>query len=248
VTLLARQFAYEQLLFWRSREAAIFVFLLPILLFVLLASVYSGTINGYEATSYLLVGMIGYGVANTAFGGLAIFLVLRRENGILKRLRATPLPAPTYVAAVLVSTLAVFAIESVALIALGVVAYGAERPDRPGSLVLVLLLGALAFAAMGVGVAALIRSAEGSSPIVNIIILPAAFLSGSFGPAEDYPAVLRAIGDVLPLKYFMELVRAAYLDHSPPWSHSTAIGVVVAWGLGGLAVAWRRFTWQPRSQ
>src|SRR5204863_9481198 len=93
VTLFLHQLRCEQLLFWRSREAAFFIFGFPLLLFVLLGSVYSGKINGYPAANVLLVGMIGYGAANTAFAGTAITLVNRREYGLLKRIRATPLPA-----------------------------------------------------------------------------------------------------------------------------------------------------------
>jgi ABC-2 type transport system permease protein len=248
VTGLARQLRYEQLIFWRSREAAIFVFLLPVLLFVLLGAVYSGERDGDPAADYLLVGMLGYGVANTAFGGIAIFLVLRREAGILKRIRSTPLPAATYLASVLVSILVVYALEAVGLIALGGVAYGTDLPDRPGSLVVALAFGALAFAALGVGAAALIRSAEGASPIVNVVILPMAFLSGSFGPAEDYPPVLEAIGRVLPLRYFIDLVHGAYLDDAAVWSKPGAIAVILAWGLAGVVVAVLRFGWQPRAR
>ena len=248
MTVLVRQLAYEQLIFWRSREAAIFVFLLPVLLFVLLASVYDGDVNGYDAKSYLLVGMLGYGVANTTFGGLAIFLVLRREYGILKRIRSTPLPAAVYLVAVVLSILVVFALQSAILLALGHFVYDARWPELPGSLVLALALGAAAFAGIGVGAAALIRSSEGSSPVVNVVILPMAFLSGSFGPPEEYPAVLRAIGDVLPLKYFIELVRGAYLDGAAPWSQPAAVAVVAAWGLAGVVVAWRAFGWEPRAR
>ena len=66
---------------------------------------YGGEIDGVPAVDVLLVGLFGYGVANTAFAGLAIILVVRREAGVLKRLRATPLPPAVYLAAVLVSTL-----------------------------------------------------------------------------------------------------------------------------------------------
>lgn len=245
---LAHQLRYEQLVFWRSREAAIFVFLLPVLLFVLLGSVYSGEVDGYPAQDYLMVGMLGYGVANTAFGGLAIFLVLRRESGILKRIRATPLPAAAYLAAVLASTLIVFALQTCVLLGLGLLLYDAGAPRDGLSLALALLLGAASFAALGIGAAALIRSGEGSSPIVNVVILPMAFLSGSFGPPEDYPAVLQAIGDVLPLTYFIELVRGAYLEGEALWSNPGAVAVLAAWGLAGAAVAWRRFGWEPRER
>ena len=92
-SLTFHQLKGEQLLFWRTREAAVFVFVFPILLFLLVASVYTGTITldrvQHNAASWLLVGMLGYGIANTAFAGLAITLVVRRELGVLKRLRAT---------------------------------------------------------------------------------------------------------------------------------------------------------------
>ena len=246
--LFLHQLRAEQLVFWRSREAAIFVFLLPVLLFLLLGSVYGGEIGDHPAADYLLVGMLGYGVANTAFGGLAILLVIRREAGILKRIRSTPLPAATYVAAALASTLIVFALQSLLVIALGRVLFGAELPDRVGSLLGALIVGAASFAALGLAAAALIRSAEGVSPIVNVVILPMAFLSGSFGPPENYPGFLEAIGRALPLTYFIELVGAIYLDDEPLSSEPGAIAVVAAWGLAGLVVAVRRFGWEPRER
>jgi ABC-2 type transport system permease protein len=248
VTLLLHQLRFEQLIFWRSREAAIFVFLLPLLLFLLLGAVYSGEVADHPAASYLLAGMLGYGVANTAFGGLAIFLVLRRETGLLKRLRSTPLPAATYLGSVLASMLIVFALQSAALVLVGRLLYDAQLPARPGSLVLALAFGAIAFAGLGLGAAALIRSGEGASPIVNVVILPMAFLSGSFGPEEEYPAFLATIAEVLPLKHFLDILDAVYLEEEAFWSESGAIAVVAAWGLLGLAIAVRRFGWEPRER
>src|SRR5207253_11376076 len=106
-------------------------------------------------------GMLGYGVAATAFAGLSITLVIRREGGILKRLRATPLPPWAYVAAILGSTLVVYAIEAIVLIVLGRLLFGVPFPDRWFSLVLALLLGGVAFAAMGLATTSIVRSAEG---------------------------------------------------------------------------------------
>jgi ABC-2 type transport system permease protein len=216
------------------------------LLYVLLGSVYNGTIYGVPAPQALLAGLIGYGCANTAFAGLAIQLVLRRENAILKRLRATPLPASTYVAALLASTLIVFALQTVALLVLGSILYGTPLPHAVGSLVLAVVLGAAVFAALGVATASLIRSGEGSSAVVNFILLPMAFLTGSFGPTRHYPRFLRAIGDVLPLKYFVDLMNAVYLHSHALWTKPGAIGVLAGWGAAGLVVAVFRFRWEPR--
>lgn len=243
--LFVHQLRSEQLLFWRSKEAALFIFLFPLLLFALLGAVYSGKIYGVPAPQALLSGLIGYGCANTAFAGLAITLVVRREQAILKRLRATPLPAAVYVAALLVSTLLVFALQTIALFGLGRLMYGTPFPTAVGSLILAVIVGAAAFAALGVATASLIRSAEGSSAVVNFILLPMAFLTGSFGPTRHYPAVLRAVGDVLPLKYFIEIVNAVYLRGHEIWTEPLALGVLAAWGAGGLLVAVFRFRWEP---
>jgi ABC-2 type transport system permease protein len=102
------------------------------------------------------------------------------------------------------------------------------------------------FAALGVATASLIRSAEGSSAVVNFILLPMAFLTGSFGPTHRYPAFLRAIGDVLPLKYFLDIVNAVYLRGEAIWTQPKALGVLAAWGAAGLVVAAWKFHWEPR--
>jgi ABC-2 type transport system permease protein len=246
VRLFAHQLRTEQLLFWRSREAAVFVFLFPLMLFALLTAVYNGHIYGRPAAWALLAGMLGYGAANTAFGGLALILVARRELGILKRIRSTPLPAATYLVAVLVSMLIVFALQAAALFALGKVLRDTPFPSHALSVVLLLALGAACFAALGLALCGLIRSLEGSSAVVNVIILPMAFLSGSFGPTRRYPSALRAIGDVLPLKYLVNSMNAIYLHGREIWDRPGSVAVLAAWGVAGLAVAMRRFRWEPR--
>jgi ABC-2 type transport system permease protein len=249
VTLFWHQLRAEQLTFWRSREAAIFVFLFPPLLFVLLASVFGdGDVDGTPSSTYLVAGLIAYAAANTALGGLAITLVVRRELGILKRLRSTPLPAPLYLATVLLSNLLVVVLQSFVVVVLGLGLFGAELPKNWPSFLLALALGAASFAGLGLAVAALVRSNEAIAAVVNVIILPMSFLSGSFGPADDLPGALQAFRDVLPLRYLIDLVLGAYVDGDAIWERPAAIGVLAAWGAGGYLVARRRFGWEPRER
>lgn len=246
--LFAHQLRSEQLVFWRSREAAFFIFIFPLLLLLLLGSLYHGKYQHVPVRWAVLAGLIGYGCANTSFAGLAIQLVLRRESGVLKRLRSTPLPPAMYIVALLVSTLIVFALQTIALFLLGRALYGTPFPSDVGSLVITLLIGSAAFAALGTAAAMAIRSAEGSSAVINFVLLPMAFLSGGFGPTNGYPAVLRAIGDVLPLTYFVKLVNAVYLHGDGFWTQPEALAVLAAWGVAGLALAVRSFGWEPRGR
>jgi ABC-2 type transport system permease protein len=252
VKLLAHQLTYEQRTFWRSREAAVFIFIFPLLLYSLLASVYGGDVElggvEYPAADVLLPGLSGYGAANTAFAGLAIILVGRREMGLLKRLRSTPLPPSTYLAAVLLSTFVVFALEIVALLALGILAFGASAPENALGFAGSIILGSACFAGLGVGAASLIRSSEGVSAVVNVIVLPMAFLSGAFGPTDEYPAFLEAIADVLPLTYYLDVVNGVYLDGESLFADPGALAIVAGWGALGVIVALRRFGWMPRER
>jgi ABC-2 type transport system permease protein len=245
VKLFVHQLQTEQRLYWRSRESAVFTFIFPLMLFLLLGSVYSGRIYGVPASQALLAALLAYGCVMVAFAGLAITLVIRRENAVLKRLRATPLPPATFVAALVVSTLLVFAIQVVAMFLLGRAVFGTPFPGRIGSLVVVIVLAVVCFAALGVGLSGVVRSAEGSSAVINLIVLPSAFLSGAFGPTQHYPAFLRDVGKVLPLKYLVDLTNAVYLHHHAFWSKPGAIAVLAAWGVAGLALAALKFRWEP---
>ena len=103
----------------------------------------------------------------------------------------------------------------------------------------------ISFCGLGIGLTALIKSAEGASAVVNAIYLPAAFISGSFFSPGSFPAFLRAIADVLPLTYFIRLVRGIMLDGNQIWSYPTEVAVIVAWGLVGVLVAVKAFRWEP---
>jgi ABC-2 type transport system permease protein len=249
--LFVHELRAEQLLFWRNREAAFFTFFLPVIFFLIFGSIYGddriAKEGGIRGAAFLEAGMIGYGVAATCFAGLGISMVVRRESGVLKRIRATPLPGPTYLAAVLASTFVVFLIEAALIVGLGRVLFSVHVPSRIFSLLAVLLLGAVAFAALGLGVTGLVRSSEGSSAVINAVYLPMAIVSGTFFSTHGYPAFLRWLTDVSPLTHFTKLTRDVMVRDHHLWSNGWAIAIVAGWGVVGLVGAVRGFRWQPRA-
>jgi ABC-2 type transport system permease protein len=249
VRLFLHEVRTEQLLFWRNREAAFFTFLLPVIFFLVFGSIYGNstiTKEHVRAAPFLEAGMIGYGVASTAFAGLAITMVIRRESGVLKRIRATPLPPATYLLAVLASTFIVFLVEASLIVAIGRLLFSVAVPARLLSLLAALVVGVAAFAAMGLGLTSAVRSAEGSSAVVNFVYLPMAIISGTFFSPKAYPGPLRALADVLPLTYFTKLTRNIIVRHDQIWSQGSSLAAVAAWGVIGLIAAIRGFRWQPR--
>ncbi|HEX2505233.1 MAG TPA: ABC transporter permease [Gaiellaceae bacterium] len=245
--VFVRELLAQQRLFWRSREAAFFTFLLPIILLLLLGSAYGDEeIEGVSASTYLVAGLLGYGIVATAFAGLAITIVVRRESGVLKRVRGTPLPASTYLAAVITSTLLVIALETVAQLLVGRYALDADWPESPLSLAAAVLLGTAAFAALGLAVTGVVRNAEGSSAIVNAIYLPMVFVSGAFFSRETMPAFLQAIAEVLPLTYLLDLIRDVFVNGEGLESALASVAVIAVWGVIGFLLALRMFKWEPR--
>jgi ABC-2 type transport system permease protein len=247
VRIFLHELRAQQLLFWRNREAAFFSFLFPIILLVLLGSVYGDEpIEGVTAATYLLVGLLGYGVAATAFASLAITLVVRREAGLLKRVRGTPLSPATYLSAVIASMVIVIGLQVVGQLLIGRYLLDAEWPAAPGAFAVVILFGAGAFAALGVAITAFVRSADGSSAVVNAIYLPMAFISGAFFSTQEMPAFLEAVAEVLPLTHLLRVIRGTFIDGEGLSSSAGALLAVALWGLAGLAIAIRRFRWEPR--
>jgi ABC-2 type transport system permease protein len=142
------------------------------------------------------------------------------------------------------STVVVIALQVVVQLVLGVYVLDADWPDRPLAFAFAILLGAAAFAALGIAITTVVRTADGSSAVVNAIYLPMAFISGVFFSTEELPAFLEAISEVLPLTYFLDLIGASFVSGES--YAASALVVLSLWGLIGLVVAVRRFRWEPR--
>jgi ABC-2 type transport system permease protein len=149
---------------------------------------------------------------------------------------------------VLASIILVFVVEAAILLAIGRFGFDVPIADSLPSLVLVVLLGAGSFAALGVGLTALIRSAEGSSAVVNALYLPLSFISGAFFSEDTFPEVLQTLAAVLPLSHLIQLTRDVMVFDDTVWQHLDHVAVVAAWGVVGVVVAVRGFRWEPRER
>ena len=179
----------------------------------------------------------------SCYGQLAVALAARRQNGILKRVRATPLPAWAYFAGLLVHCVLVSIVDVALIIGVGRL-YGVPLPSHWLALTATLVLGAASFCALGVAVASIISNAEAAPAVAQLVLFPLLFLSGTYLPIHS--AVLNRITGWLPVRPFNEALTGPLASHTGvDWSH---LGVLATWGVLGAIVAVRRFRWDPRPE
>jgi ABC-2 type transport system permease protein len=247
--LLLHQLRYEQLLYWRSPSSAVFTFALPIVMLVIFASINRDTrvqaLAGLGYTQYFVPGMVAFSVMSACYTQLGIALCFRRDQGVLKRLRGTPLPAWAFMAATVGSCLVVSAILVVLTTAVGVLFYGVVFPGRWAALGLSLAVGAYCFCALGLAVTTLVRHAHAAPAVVNGLFFPVLFASGVFWPLHP-GSLLDRLAGLFPVRPFHQALLGAFLPGGPGTGiEAGALAVLAAWGTAGLVIAARRFRWDP---
>ncbi|MFJ8955017.1 ABC transporter permease [Streptomyces sp. NPDC102381] len=247
--LVMHQIRYEQLSFWRNPQAMIFTFLLPVLVVTIFGAVFGGTEKsdfyfGLSGMEYYTPTIAAVSVLGACYGQLAIVLSTRRQTGMLKRLRTTPLPAWIYFVGLLAHCVLVSVIDIVLVIGVGRL-YGVPLPAHWAELALILVLGAASFCALGAGVASLVRSAESAPALVQFIQFPLVFISGSYFPI--HAGTLNTVAGLLPVRPFNEALLAAMTGASGGYGWKQ-LAVLAAWGVLGAVVAVRRFRWDPRPE
>lgn len=249
--LTAVQLRYVNKAFWRNPASAFFTFAFPLMFLVIFTALLghytvhigSRTIN--TSTVYV-ASMACFSVITACFNNIATAVSFQREDGILKRAHGTPLPGASFLGArilhaVLVSVLLV-AITAV----FGRLVYSAEIPAGLSLLrfIVALLVGSAAFCALGLAATTVIPNSDAAAPIVNAIILPLEFLSGIFIVFTDTtPAWILWVARVFPIRHFVLSMQAGFLGTAFSW---TDVLVVAAWGVAGMLLAIRFFTWEPR--
>jgi ABC-2 type transport system permease protein len=248
----ARQVRYEQLSFWRNPASAVFTIAFPIMFLLVFATLNRGQsvrVGGHAVSynDYYVPALVAYGLMGACFTNIAMSITIRRDSGVLKRLRGTPLPDWAFMAGVIGSSVIITALLAAFTIAFGMVAYGVHAPEHVPALAASLALGAMTFCALGLAMSAVIPNADSAPAIVNLPLLLLVFISGTFFPI-DLSSVLAKIAQYFPVRH---LITASYAAFDPAHVSHTGINgndllVLAAWGVAGLLVAVRRFRWEPR--
>lgn len=254
VALTARQVRYTNRAFWRNPQAAFFTFAFPLMFLVIFTSLLGkGTVllHGlpFNQSTYYVAGMSAFAIITACYTNLAISVTFQRDSGILKRTRGTPLPGYDYLGARVTHAILMALILVALCSAFGAAFYQATIPTGVAlaETLVVVLVGAGSFAALGLAITSVIPNADAAPAIVNATILPLLFVSGVFFPIGDNaPRWVDILGRVFPVRHLVEAYLGAYYG-KPFFDFSWRdVAVVAAWGIAGMLFAARRFSWEPR--
>lgn len=257
VRLLGRQIVAELKMFRRNRAGAAFTLGFPIMFLVIFSALNGNsgvqtTVGKVGYATYYLPGIVGFSILTTCLTSLAINLTGRREIGLLKRKRGTPLPTWALLAGTLGCQLVVALVLTALTSLVSIVAFGVPFPRHLVALLGVVLLGAACFCALGIAITAAIPSSDAAPAVVNLVVFPLLFLSGTFFPITN--STLNQISGVLPIA---RLQQALFDSYAPPvrigghlvHAAGPASGdllVLVVWLAVGVFLAVRWFRWEPR--
>lgn len=251
--LALRQVAYENRAFWRNPAAAFFTFVLPLMFLVIFNLVFGDAEierfgHQVSGSTFYVPGIAALSVISAAYTNIAMMVTIARDEGLLKRVRGTPLPAWAFLFGKIAHATLVAVLLVVIVTIAGALFYDVDVPtDTMPAFIVTLVVGAAAFSALGLAMTGLIRNAEAAPAIVNGTILPLLFISDIFIPLAEAPGWLHTIGALFPVKHFSEAMGAAFDPFQTgagfEWD---SLAVIAAWGVGGVLVALRFFSWEPR--
>jgi ABC-2 type transport system permease protein len=246
------QSRYDLRAFLRNRQSQFFTLALPILFLVIFASVFrNGTVQvpgGRISTSvYYVPGIMALGVIAACFANLVASVTAQRERGVLKRRRATPVPAAVIIAGRVLVAIVLAVVMAAVLLGIGWAAYGAHVPGRTAlALAVTVVIGAASFCCLGYALTSLIRNEDTAQPVTQALLLPLYFISGVFVAVSILPHWLADVGEIFPVRHLANALLIAYNPHTSGLGFAGLdLLIVAAWGAAGLLIALRTFSWQP---
>jgi len=250
LSLLVSQTQYQNRIFFRNPMAAFFTLFFPLMIFVVFSLVFGNQeidYLGITMAQYYAPAMAVFAAVSATYTNLAVTTAYQRDQGILKRVRGTPLPAAVYMGGKIISAIFVATIAVIIMMTIGTAFYGVQiyAATLPAAIV-TFIIGVASFAALGMLIAAVVSSGEAATAVTNATLLPLAFFSGVFiVPTEDAPAWLDTVANIFPLKHFAEPFIAAFnpLTEGSGWDW-VSLGYMALWGVVAVFLAIRYFKWE----
>ena len=253
VKLSLRQARYQNTAFWRNPAAAFFTIVFPLMFLVIFNVLFGSNEVQFEGgmaslSTFYVPGIVVFALTGACYNNIAMHIAYSRDNGLLKRIRGTPLPPAALIAGYVIHSVTLAILLVVVVLAAGVLLYGVDVPtNRLPAFIVTLIVGAATFCALGVAVANFIPNADAAPAIVNASILPLLFVSDVFIPMDDAPAWLTTFADIFPVRHFATAMHESFQPFATGSGFEpTNLAVMGVWLVAGVVLAARFFRWERR--
>jgi ABC-2 type transport system permease protein len=199
---------------------------------------------GARYIDFVVPGLLGMNLMGSGIWGLGFAIVDARRKRLLKRLIATPMSKPQYLASFMLSRLSMLVLEVALLLGFAALVFGVPVRGSLTSLVTVCLLSALAFSALGLLIASRARTIEAASGLMNLVMLPMWIFSGVFFSSSRFPDAVQPVIQALPLTAVNDALRASMLEGAGWNVLGPELAVVAAWLVVSFVLALRLFRWK----
>lgn len=196
-----------------------------------------------KTIQYVTPGLLGWAVAMSATFGAATNLVSWRKNGVLRRLRLSPAPVGSVVLARVGVSIVVAVCQAAIFVGLATAAFGLKLTGWWPMMIPVLLCGTLSFLSIGLLAGSVSRTEEGAVGLANFVVLPMAFLSGSFFPLDGAPGWLQVLSHLLPLRHLNDAMMDVMVRGEGPSAIVVPCLVLLGFTAVFTAISLRLFRW-----
>lgn len=247
--LALQQVGYQIRLTLRSPTGPFFTFVIPLMVLVALNLVYGHHyIPGSSAIRFprfYTPAMAAFAITNACYVNLLTGVTLSRQQGVLKRIRGTPLPSWVYLFGRAASASLLGLLSAASVFVVGTSMYPVSFPWHalPG-LVFVAAAGVVCFCTLGLAASSAVRAADAALPVAYGTLLPLSFISDVFFPTSTSPAWLRLAASAFPLKPLARCLEAPFLSRATPINWAD-LGIMAAWTVAGMALLAIHFPWEP---
>lgn len=251
--LTLRQVRYENRSFWRNPAAAFFTVVFPMMFLVIFNLVFGNDTTGKFGTevstsTFYVPAIAAFSIITASYTNLAMNLTFARDEGILKRRRGTPLPTTAFLLGKVLHSALIGILLVTVVTVFGALFYDVEIPtDKLPALLVTIIVGAASFSSLALAIQGFVPNADAAPAVINFSILPLLFISDIFIPLEDAPDWLTTFSGLFPIKHLSEAMLGIFDPFAEGSGFEWAdLGVIALWGLVGLAIASKFFSWEPR--
>ncbi len=198
---------------------------------------------GSRYIDFLIPGLLGLNLMGSGMWGIGFNIVQARRKKLLKRLLATPMRKSQYLLSYVLSRFVFMIVEVAALVGFGWLVFDVRVHGSLVDLFVISVVGALAFAGLGMLTASRAKTLEGVSGIMNLVMMPMWIFSGVFFSYTRFPEAFHPFIKLLPLTPLLSALRSTMTDGAPLSANLGQLLAIAVWGLLSFAIALKIFRW-----